>query len=393
MAQFTMPKDRTTKLPTKSQPGFIDLARLYLEGEGYTITKKTSGESFTDYLQTVLRTGSTKESERYEARAKLAKVYGSEYNSCKTSGVVKAAMGENTGTAGGYLVPQDYSTRILEVISEDSFLYPRANRIPMMSGEIQVPRIDVETVPSAAGTSPFFGGITFTWGSEQTPAETEPKFRSMSLRAWDLLGYAVISNQFLMDTGPAGEDALVKLFGKAAAWYTEYAFLQGTGTAQLMPLGIINSPAAVTVSRQVGNQISVTDIAAMGAALLPYSWKGAIWACSPTCLAQIVKIPSYFINMDAHEKANAGTLMTRPLFVSEKLAALGAQGDLLLFDPWLYTIGERMQILIDVSPHVNFRNFQTVFRIWVRIDGKPQVSKSITLQDTTTVVSPYVILK
>ncbi len=363
-------------------PGFSDLARLYLEGEGYEVRRKASSRSFTGFLSAVQKGD----------RRTLEKVYTTEYQGGRTAGVAKAAMGEETGSAGGYLVPQDFTTKLMEVLSEESFIYPRANVIPMTAAEIQVPRIDVETVPVSAGTSPFFGGILFKWGSSQAPAETEPKFRSLSLKAWDLLGYAVVSNQFLMDTGPQGEDALIRLFGKAAAWYAEYAFLNGTGAAQLMPLGIINAPATISVTRQVANTISVVDIASMGAALLPYSWKGAVWACSPTVLAQIVKIPNYFINMAEHDEANAGTLMTRPLFVTEKLASLGSSGDLLLFDPWLYIIGARQEVLIDVSPHVSFANFQTNFRIWLRLDGKCQVSGPITLQDRVTKVSPYIIL-
>jgi HK97 family phage major capsid protein len=161
-----------------------------------------------------------------------------------------------------------------------------------------------------------------------------------------------------------------------------------------MPLGIINAPALITVNRAVGSQIAVADIAGMAARLLPHSWKHAIWATNPSTLAQIVKISTFFLNVTAHEEGGqAGSLLTRPLFVTEKLAALGSAGDLLLFDPSLYVIGERDEVYIDVSDENLFQTYQTVFRVWLRVDGKPQVSKSITLQDNATVVSPYVMLK
>lgn len=334
--------------------------------------------------------------ERYEASNRLAEVYKSGW------AVSKAAMGEESGIVGGYTVPLDYSLALMESIAEASFIYPRAHHVPMLAAETYCPKIDVETVPPKAGVTPFFGGVVFKWGSSQAPAETEPTFRQLSLKAWDLLGYATVSNQWLGDTGPQGEEALIKLFGKAAAWYAEYAFLQGTGTAQQMPLGIIpwaqaagNSGALVTRGSGAGmTTIAAADIATMTETLLPFSWPNAIWACSPTVKAQLVKLSTYFLNATGLEPDGRHySLDGRPGFVTEKLPALGGTGDLVLFDPWLYVVGVRQEVLIDVSPHSAFQNNQTDFRVWLRMDGKPQVSKPVTIQDTTTVVSPYVILK
>lgn len=359
-------------------PGFLQLAKLYLEGEGYQVTKKVEGRSFPGFLQAV-RKGDT---------ATLEKVYHSQRE------VTKVAMTENAGSLGGYLVPLDYSTKLMEVIAENSFVWPRANVIPMLGAEMNLPNIDVETV-QAAQVSPFFGSVNFTWGSSQVPTNiAEPRFRSLQLKAWDLLGLCLMSNQFLMDTGPSGEDALIKMFGKAAAWYAEAAFFQGTGAGNLMPLGIINAPGTISVTRGVPATIQDTDISGMASHLIPYSWENAIWACSPGALTQIVKIPHYFVNACGyHDHANVGTLLGRPLFVTDKLGPLGSDaGDLVLFDPWLYVIGLRMQVLVDVSPHPHFRSFQTDFRIWLRLDSKPQVSGPITLADGVTQVSPYVKL-
>jgi HK97 family phage major capsid protein len=346
------------------------------------------GRSFSGFIKAVQR----------QDAGTLAHLYDADYTVGVTRGVTKAAMGENTGTAGGYLVPIEYTLKLMEVLTEDSFIYQRANVIPMKGVEVRAPYIDVETVPIATATSPVFGGITFGWGSEDVPLETEPRFRQQTLRAWDLLGYAVLDNQFVEDVGPEGDDYLLKLFGRAAAWYAEYAFLQGTGAGSLMPMGVLNGPAVLTVTRAAPTAISAPDIANMAASLLPFSWKSSIWAVSPTCLGQLIKISNFFMNQATDqsqlEKAGgSGAIMTRPMFVTEKLPPLGTQGDMILFDPRLYVIGDRMQVLIDASTHDAFRSNQTVFRIWLRMDGRPMVSGKITLQDKTTVVSPYVVLK
>src|SRR5262249_46179655 len=160
-----------------------------------------------------------------------------------SAATTKAIMGEGSGTLGGYLVPTDYAARLMEVLAEEDFIYPRATVIPMGSSMLLAPTVDAVTTPAAIGTSPFFGGLKFLWGRGQAPTETEPKFRCTELRSWDLLGYCTVSNQFLGDIGPEGEAYLIKLFGRAASWSAQYAFMQGTGSAQQMPLGMLNSPA------------------------------------------------------------------------------------------------------------------------------------------------------
>jgi hypothetical protein len=41
-----------------------------------------------------------------------------------------------------------------------------------------------------------------------------------------------------------------------------------------------------------------------------------------------------------------------------------------LLDPLLYLLGDRQQVIMDVSPHVRFESDQTVFRVSARLDGQ-----------------------
>ncbi len=367
------------------------LFKMLAESLGYSVRKQHPERSFKGFLNAIMMTKSPDSRIWTKGREMLEKVYDSSYQTFSTA---KSAMNEESGTAGGYLVPMDYTARLLETISENSFIYPRANVIPLGSAEMQCPMIDAVTAQSA-GTPPWFGGINFKWGSEQAPAETEPTFRSLSLKAWDLLGYAVVSNQFLMDITPVGgEEYLIKLLGKAAAYAAEYAFLQGTGTATKMPLGVLKAPATKLITRQVSGTIIANDIATMAATMIPYGWTGGIWACHPSALAYIARISNYFINGDWSFDGACGYLMTKPLFVTDKLPATSSTsiGDLIFFDPTLYVIGDRMEVLIDVSSEgPGFANYQTNFRTWLRIDGKPLLSNTVTMTDGT-VGSAYIAL-
>jgi HK97 family phage major capsid protein len=165
-----------------------------------------------------------------------------------------------------------------------------------------------------------------------------------------------------------------------------------------MPLGIVNSPAAINVARNTANQIKINDIVGMTSSLLPYSWKNGIWATSPTALAQIQQLAQYFINIELDgmysvKPKPCGALSTMPLFITDKLPPLGTKGDLVLFDPSLYIIGMRQEVVVDVSHDDAFKTNQTTYRIWMRLDAKPELSGSVTLQDASTKTSPYVILK
>jgi HK97 family phage major capsid protein len=258
------------------------------------------------------------------------------------------------------------------------------------------------TTVQSAGVSPFFGGVQMTWTAEaQTRTETEPQFKQMELKAWELSGYSVSSNVLLQDSAIGLEKFLMTLFAQAIAWYEEYAFLQGNGVGK--PTGILNAGACITSgpnsgARQTSNQVQFQDIAWMWSKLLPYSWPSAIWAFSPSVIPQLLQLKdgnnrAIFISIDQGiTKTPTWSLLGRPAFATEKLPALGASGDIVLIDPGLYVIGDRMQIEIAASEHVNFLKNQMTWRVVERVDGQPWLNNAITLQDGSTTVSPFVSL-
>ncbi len=78
--------------------------------------------------------------------------------------------------------------------------------------------------------------------------------------------------------------------------------------------------------------------------------------------------------------------------ITEKVPALGTKGDVMLIDPSLYVIGDRMMLEITASEHANFVKNQMTWRFVQRVDGRPWLDNVITLQDGTTTVSPFVVL-
>jgi HK97 family phage major capsid protein len=323
----------------------------------------------------------------------LEKHYGSRFNEWQS----KAALAEASGVAGGYTVPPEFYQQLLAVMAEETFIRPRAFVQPMGSATLQIPFLDVSTVQSA-GVSPFFGGVQMYWTAEsQTRQETEPQFKQLELKAWELSGYSVSSNVLLQDSVIGLEKFLMTLFGKAIAWFEEFAFLQGNGVGK--PQGMLGCAAAVTVNRGGGaNTVTFADVAGMWAKLLPISWSKAIWTFSPSVVPQLLQLKdganrAIFISIDqGATKSPNWSLLGRPAFPTEKVPALGTKGDVMLLDPSFYVIGDRMQIEIAASEHVNFLKNQMTWRVVERVDGQPWLDKPVTLQDATSQVSPFVVL-
>lgn len=322
----------------------------------------------------------------------LEKHYGSHWVEYSA----KAALGEASGVTGGYTVPPDFYEKLMGLVAEDAFIRPRAFVVPMAGATLQIPYLD-QTTAQSAGVSPFFGGVQMSWTAEaQTRTETEPAFKQLELKAWELSGYSVSSNVLLQDSVIGLEMFLMNLFARAIAWFEEYAFLQGNGVGK--PQGVLGAGATVAVNRAGANQVQFADIASLWSKLLPSSWNKAIWAFSPSVVPQLLQLKdganrAIFISIDqGAAKAPNWSLLGRPAFPTEKLPALGTKGDLVLIDPSLYVIGDRMQIEVAASEHVNFLKNQMTWRVVERVDGQPWLDKPVTLQDAATQVSPFVVL-
>ena len=314
--------------------------------------------------------------------------------------VRKVALAEGSGQTGGYTIPPQYMNELLTIAAEDGFIEQRAKVIPMNTRTVQWPMLDITTA-QAAGTSPYFGGILAQWQPEAASiTESEPQFRLTDWTAWDLVLYAISSNQLLADNGIGLDALLTSLFGQAITWYKEYAYLQGTGSGATMPLGVINAPATLAVTRLVANRFLMADAASMISRLQIRSWSDACWICHQSVIPQLIMMVDggaaagaygtgattsytggnrlvWLPPMGADGKGPAAVKLPQaflnglPLYITEKLPQLGQRGDVLLVDWSRYVIGMRLDLQIDVSPHFLFRNNQLAWRVVARVDAKP----------------------
>lgn len=333
----------------------------------------------------------------------------------KGSQVRKTALAEGSGVTGGYLIPPQYQTELLTIQAEEAFIKPRARVQPMSSRTVQWPVLDITTA-QATGTSPYFGGILGSWQPEAaTINETEPAFRMADWTAWDLVMYAVSSNQLLADNGIGLDALMTMLFGQAVVWYEEYAYLRGTGAGNSMPQGVLNSPCAIAQSRNTASRFVLADAAAMFSRLQVRSWQNACWIMHQSVVPQLIQMASgatvgtasttnipgnMLVWTNPIGSGNNGPMASAlptvflnnlPIFFTEKLPTLGNRGDVMLVDFSHYIIGQRLDTQIDISPHLLFRSNQLAWRVVFRSDGKFWLNNAITDSQGWT-NSPAVIL-
>jgi HK97 family phage major capsid protein len=348
------------------------------------------GKSFGDFLHSVYKMYCGEGQESKDGTDRVAKVYGS----------IKAPLAEAAGVTGGYTVPTEYSMRLLQVAIQSQIVQPRATVLPISGRSIFVPALDHTTAP-VAGTSAFLAGVIFNWTEEaQTRVETEPLFKQIELIAHELSGYSKVSNTLLADNAISLDSVLTQIFGKGIGWTKDYNFLQGNGAGK--PMGIINAPCTLQVTRSGHNLFALADAANMLGSLLISSMSSAVWIMSQTLIQKMIQmvdgsghvvwIPNVQSPMGGMAQTIPLTLLGLPIFFSEKLPALGSIGDVILADLQYYLIGERSQLEIAMSPHVAFLNNQMTYRVLSRLDGKPWLDNKITLADLTTTVSPFVVL-
>ena len=298
----------------------------------------------------------------------------------------------SSGAAGGYLIPIEQMNKLMAAMAESAIIRSRATVIPMRRRQLDIPALD-QTQELSAGVPRWFGGLQFYWiGEGEEKPQSDPKFRDISLVAKKLAAYTRSSDELLDDSAISLEAFLQGPLGFAGgvAWIEDYAFLHGTGVAQ--PLGILNSPALLTVRRDVSGKVRYDDLVRMLAVAMPSA--RLTWVISQSVLVDLLNMKDddgRLIWATATE-GGAQRLLGLPYIVSEKMPIKGTTGDVLLADFSMYLIGDRQSTTVETTKFDRWRFDQTSWRVVHRVDGQPWLNAPLTYQDGTTQVSPFVAL-
>ena len=282
-----------------------------------------------------------------------------------------AGMNEGVPAEGGFAVPEEFASQLLDASLEKEIVRSRAWVTPMTTETKKIAGFDMS---DNSGDAPF-GGLKLYWMAEAEQLNTEQsKLWLLQLIANKAALFTWASNELIAD-GMSFEQALMASFSQAAGWGLDVAFLTGNGGG--MPLGALNDPALVVISEEGGQTaktINYTNLTKMFARIAPACLDNSIWVCNSTAIPQLLTLvypgTTFPVLVQGQGRDGGFTLLTRPVVFTEKVPALGTVGDILLVDFSQYAIGLRREVTIDKSGHAGFLNDQTAYRAIVRVAGQ-----------------------
>lgn len=313
---------------------------------------------------------------------------------------VRRNMGELTGgTSLGFLVMPELLKDIYQIEMEQSFIEPLTMKFAMGAKELIIPALDQYGSP-AAGTTSYVAGVNLFRKTEMRQ-RTETDFNLSRIRfvAEDLTGLTEVSRDLLADSSVSVDAQINQIFGRAFAWRKDYDWLRGTGVGE--PLGIFNAPSLLTVTRTAATDVRYEDVIAMMSKLAPQSWgsPGLRWVTNVTTFPKMANLKSgttfvYLPNSGISQgDAPMGRLLGIPVEYTEKVPALGTQGDLNLLDFGCYGTASRAGLEVGISEHFLFDTDQVAFRFKLRNDGRPMWRKPFIQADgASTQIAPFVQL-
>lgn len=188
------------------------------------------------------------------------------------------AMTEGTGSAGGYLVPEEFRAEVVRLIESYGVARRLATKVPMSTNELTVP---------ALGTS-----VTAYWVDEANAGtESSPTLAQVDLVAKKLMGLTVVSNELLADAKVNVVDLLANLFAEVFAYEEDKQAFTGSGSPFT---GILNTTGVNVVTMGSGDttfdKVTFDDLIDAMAKLSAGAKKGAAWFFNPTITAVLRKL-------------------------------------------------------------------------------------------------------
>jgi HK97 family phage major capsid protein len=308
---------------------------------------------------------------------------------------------EGVGADGGFAVPPEWRSEIMAMVSPEDSLLNMTDQLPVTGNSITFP-IDETT---SHGTS----GIQAYWDGEgDTITNTKPILKELTVKTSRLTAMVPITEELMEDTAAMGAYVQRKAGEKMNFKVTD-AIINGTGVGQ--PLGIINAPCLVQVAKE-GSQANDTvrgpNLIKMVARMPAESYSRAVWLINqdvyPFLLAAGVAVVDaagttaqgvgpIWAAPNGLSQTPYGTILGRPIVVTEACPTVGDVGDIILADMSKYlSVVKAGGIRSDVSMHFYFDQNISAFRFVMRMNGQPWLSAPIARKSGTNTLSHFVAI-
>lgn len=306
-------------------------------------------------------------------------------------------LNESVSSDGGFLVPQEYAKELLKDSYDSSLVASKAKKTPVKGNNMSFRTID----ESSRVDGSRYGGIQLYWLNEGGAATaSQPKFGLLTMDLKKIVGLYYATEEILTDA-VALESEVKGMFSEEFGFKIDDAVINGSGVG--MPLGIMNAPNLVSVSKESGQTaktLMYENVVKMWARMLAKYRNNAVWFINQDLEPQLhtmaltVGVGGAPVYMPPSGASGApySTLFGRPIIPIEQCQTVGTKGDIILADFSQYKMIEKATIKTASSIHVKFAEDETAFRFTYRCDGKPRHKAALTPAHGTNTLSPFVVL-
>jgi HK97 family phage major capsid protein len=308
---------------------------------------------------------------------------------------------EGVGADGGFAVPPDYRQAIEVMVMGEQSLLAQCDQYPTSSNRVTVPTD--ETTPW--GTS----GVRAYWGAEAgVQNQSKPALKELTTVLHKLHALVPLTDELTSD-GPLVSALITRKAGDAMQYKVTDAILNGNGVGQ--PLGILNSPCLVTAAAeasQVADTIHGLNIIAMWGRLPAAVRSRAVWIVNQDVEVKLMTI-GLQIGPAAAGAATGGqllymppgglsglpygTLLGRPVIVTEAAKAIGDVGDIILaFLGGYFAPVKGGGLVGTTSMHLWFDQDLVAYKWTMRLGGQPWLQAAITRANGGNTLSHFIAL-
>lgn len=301
----------------------------------------------------------------------------------------------DTGSLGGFMVPEQFVSTIREVPVQGALIRPRANVIP--AGSPPDAKITFPYLEQGADSN-VYGGVAVDWveGEGGTKPGTTGNLGVFSLQPNEWAGVLTVTDKLLRNWSAASAYFTQKIREAASAFEDTQFFRLGTGSGR--PLSILNSGALITVESSGGaGTVSFADVVNMMAQHMV--GPSSVWSISRSLYASVVTLrndsPGDGSLIFVPGNITAGipdSLMGIPIYWNDRAPAAATVGSFALLNLAHYMIKDGSgPFVVSDGGIVNFSNNKTLVKVFGNVDGQPDLKEPFTLEGGYQ-VSPFVVL-
>lgn len=280
---------------------------------------------------------------------------------------VSNVLQEGVDADGGYLVPEEYDSRLIDGLEEENIIRKLGHRITT-SGER---KINIAATKPAAAWIDEGEALTFS----------DATFSQINLDAHKLHVAVKVTEELLYDNAFQLENYIIKEFYKALANAEEDAFINGDGTGK--PLGILaaSGGAEVGVTAASATAITADEVINLVYSLKRPYRKNAVFILNDQTIAALRKLKDgngAYMWQPALVAGEPDKLLGYPVYTSAYMPTIEAGAKTIIFgDLSYYNIGDRGSRSFAELRELFAGNGMVGFVAKERVDGKLVLPEAI----------------